>query len=97
MARDDTASVLGALVIGGMVGAALGILFAPAKGEDTRKALKKEAIRVGKDLERGTREFVNEKVNPAIEHAKEKAGVAKDNVDKFVDVKKKELGAKLSE
>jgi gas vesicle protein len=37
--NDKTASVLTAFVIGGIVGATLGILFAPKSGKETRAEL----------------------------------------------------------
>jgi gas vesicle protein len=37
---DNTGKILAAAGAGLAIGAALGILFAPAKGEDTRKAIK---------------------------------------------------------
>lgn len=37
--EHDTKKVIGALLIGTAVGAAIGILFAPAKGSETRKAI----------------------------------------------------------
>jgi gas vesicle protein len=37
--ENDTKKMIGALLIGTAVGAAIGILFAPAKGSETRKAI----------------------------------------------------------
>ena len=36
MSENKSGDILSAFVLGGIVGAALGILFAPAKGKDTR-------------------------------------------------------------
>jgi len=39
MAENSSGEILGAFVVGGLIGAALGIMFAPAKGKETREKL----------------------------------------------------------
>ncbi|MEI6462923.1 MAG: YtxH domain-containing protein [bacterium] len=97
MSRNDTASFVSAVILGGIIGATLGILFAPAKGETTRRAIKKEANRISKDMEKEAKEFVNEKIDPMIKDVKEKMEDAKGDVDKYVDSKKKQLASRLAE
>ena len=39
MAENKGGEIIGAFVVGGLIGAALGILFAPAAGKETREKM----------------------------------------------------------
>ena len=39
MAENSSGEIVGAFLVGGLIGAALGIMFAPAKGTETREKL----------------------------------------------------------
>ena len=47
--NNNSGKVIGALVLGAVIGGALGVLFAPNKGKDTRKNL----LGKGEDLTEG--------------------------------------------
>lgn len=50
MRSSDATKVVGALVLGAAVGAALGILFAPKKGSETRQDIADNAKKMSKNL-----------------------------------------------
>ena len=50
-----TSKILCAFVTGAAVGTALGILFAPEKGEKTRKKLQDEGVKMMENLEENLR------------------------------------------
>jgi gas vesicle protein len=68
---NNTSKVVVALAAGVAVGAVLGILFAPAKGEETRKKLSEDGKKIADGLKNKFRE-AKEKFERAGEDFKEK-------------------------
>lgn len=68
---NDTKKVIGALLIGTAIGAAIGILFAPAKGTATRKAIVDKGEDLTDDMKDKFNEFL-ESVKKEYEVIKEK-------------------------
>ena len=69
---NDTKKVIGALLIGTVVGAAVGILFAPEKGSKTRKAIAEKEEDLTDMLKDKFNDFL-ESVKKEFEAVKEKA------------------------
>lgn len=69
---NETRKVIGALLVGTAVGAALGILFAPAKGTDTRKAISDKSDEIMDGMSDKFNEFLNS-VKKEYQMVKEKA------------------------
>lgn len=68
-------------ILGALLGAAVGVLYAPAKGETTRKKVKKwakDTYEDGKDELAERTQELREKFAAKAESAKEKAGELKD-------------------
>lgn len=74
---SDTKKVIGALLVGTAIGAALGILFAPEKGSRTRQKISD----TGEDLA----EMLTDKFNAFLEGVKEQYQTIRSKASEFVE------------
>ncbi len=73
---NDTGKVIGALLVGALVGAALGILFAPDKGSITRSKLVGGAQGLADDI----KEKIKDEVSAMREKIEELESLADDKI-----------------
>lgn len=73
---NDTGKLIGALLLGTAIGAALGIIFAPDKGSETRKKI----LAKGDDLT----DAMQEKINLFLVEVKKEVDAVKDKANVFV-------------
>ena len=87
----NTAKVVGALVLGAAAGAALGVLFAPKKGSETRQDIADNAKKMSKNLKnkfKGQVDDLKDQVAKAEKFLEKNASSIKDNVeDRIADAK----------
>lgn len=95
MKSSSTTKVVGALVLGAAAGAALGILFAPKKGSETRKDIADNAKKMSKNLKdkfqgqvddlknqvSKAEKFLADNVNGLKDTAEDKIADAKNNIE----------------
>jgi gas vesicle protein len=73
---NDTGKLIGALILGAAVGAALGILFAPDKGSETRKKI----LAKGEDLS----EAVKDKFQSFLDEVEKESEMVKEKVSEYI-------------
>jgi gas vesicle protein len=87
--QDNSMTLLAGIVIGGVVGAAAGILFAPASGAETRRIIRKKALDLSKDVETNARRVSKDVEKSALRFKKDSIDpLAEDLQDKFEEVQK---------
>lgn len=70
MRRDNNSLLfISGVILGAVVGGAMGVLFAPASGEETRDKIAKKSKKVMKEVKKGAQEL-GEKIEPALENVK---------------------------
>lgn len=85
----DTGKLIGALVIGALVGAALGVLFAPDKGSNTRSKLMGGA----KDLEDDLKQKLRDEAEVFRSRAEELELLAEGKIESLGEKAKQNLDA----
>jgi gas vesicle protein len=98
---DDYKKIAGAFLVGGVVGAAFALLYAPKSGRETRKdivrtarKIKKETVHVVEDAVDSINDFaddVKEKVSNVIEKGKDLSDGAKREILKNLEQGQKSL------
>ena len=81
---DDTKTIAGAFLLGGMIGAGIALLYAPKSGRETRQDISKAARRVKRDAV--------ELVEDTIQNVDEFVGTVKDQASDII-----ERGVELSD
>ena len=94
--NDDTTKIGGAILIGGLIGAAIALLYAPKSGRKTRK----DIIRAARRAKNSTADLIEDTifdVNDFINDLKEKSSEIADQGMDLTDKAKKEIMATLEQ
>jgi gas vesicle protein len=83
-------------LLGTAAGFILGILFAPASGEETRKKIQERAAETGEKAKEGY-EKISKEAEKGIKVVREKTTEGIDAIKEFVEKKKQELARKPRE
>lgn len=81
-------------LVGTTAGFILGVLFAPASGEETRKKIQEGAVKTGEKAKESYEKIAKE-AEKGIKVVKEKTHEGIETIKDFVERKKEELGKKM--
>jgi gas vesicle protein len=88
MSERNSGSILMAVILGGVVGAIAGILYAPRAGKETRKRLKYLGDDISEKLESLSGE-VKDKTRHIIEEGREKVIEQKERIEEAIEAGRK--------
>lgn len=80
-------------LVGTATGFILGMLFAPASGEETRKKIQEQATKTGEKA-KGTYDKIAQEAEKGIKIVKEKTSEGIEAIKEFVEKKKEEIAKK---
>ncbi len=83
-------------LVGAAAGFIVGILFAPASGEETRKKIQEQAAKTGEKAKE-TYDKISEEAQKGIKVVKEKTTEGIESIKEFVEKKKAEMAKKAPE
>lgn len=86
--KKNVESFLAGFFLGGLIGAGLALLFAPASGEETRAQISKQAHKIWDQGKEGA-DYIKKLVRKEISEVKESAENIKEAVEKGVEEYKK--------
>lgn len=97
MANDSGASffeVSLSFLVGAATGFVLGVLFAPASGEETRKKIQDSAVKTG-EMAKDSYEKISKEAEKGMKVVRDKTTEGLETIKEFVEKKKEELSKRI--
>jgi gas vesicle protein len=88
MAERDNSDIVLAVLLGGLIGAAIGMLYAPRSGKETRRRLRELSEDISETLD-DVKKDVIDRAEEAVAEVKERIVEQKERINSVIDAGKK--------